>query len=102
MNSNDHPHFTLAASAAVAYADESLSPDKGSLVYFDHGYQAGYRQAVNDLLAALQPLSDRFLDRQGGRAEELRTLLYPFEAYLERRIAEMGPDRDFVEGGLGI
>ena len=76
--------------------------DRQPLVDFDHGYDAGYRQAVNDLLAALQPLSERFLDGQGTRADELRKLLYPFEAYLEKRIAEMGPDRDFVEGGLGI
>jgi hypothetical protein len=82
--------------------DSSLSPDQGSLVYFDHGYEAGYRQAVSDLLAALQPLSESFLAGQGARAEEWRKMLYPFEAYLEKRIASMGPDHDFVEDGLGI
>jgi hypothetical protein len=82
--------------------DPSLSPDQGSLVYFDHGYEAGYRQAVNDLLDALQPLSETFLAGQGERAEEWRKMLYPFEAYLEKRIATMSPDHDFVEGGLGI
>jgi hypothetical protein len=83
-------------------ADASLSPDQGSLVYFDHGYEAGYRQAVNDLLEALQPLSESFLAGQGSRAEEWRKMLYPFEAYLEKRMATMSPDHDFVEGGLGI
>lgn len=83
-------------------APANLSPDQGSLVYFDHGYEAGYRQAVNDLLEALQPLSETFLAGQGARAEEWRKMLYPFEAYLEKRIATMTPDHDYVEGGLGI
>ena len=83
-------------------APADLSPDQGSLVYFDHGYEAGYRQAVTDLLEALQPLSESFLAGQDARAEEWRKMLYPFEAYLEKHIATMTPDHDFVEGGLGI
>lgn len=71
-------------------------------VYFSHGYEAGYRQAVNDLLAALVPLSERFIDAHPGRAEDLRELVYPFERFLEQRISKMTPDADFVEDGLGI
>jgi hypothetical protein len=78
-------------------------PANVPLVDFSHGYDAGYRQAVQDLLEALQPMSERFIDaQQAGRAEELRKLLYPFEAYLAQRISKMTPDSGFVEGGLGI
>jgi hypothetical protein len=72
------------------------------LVYFDHGYEAGYKQAVSDLLSKLVPLSEQFIDIHPGRAEELRKLLYPFEQYLEQRISRMSPDGVFVEDGLGI
>lgn len=71
-------------------------------VYFSHGYDAGYRQAVGDLLAALLPLSEQFIGEQPSRAGELREVLYRFEAFLEDRLVEMTPDRSYVEGGLGI
>ena len=79
----------------------SLDTDRPHLVDFNHGFESGYRQAVNDLLAALQPWSEEFIDTQPGRSEDLRGLLYPFEAYLEQHIARMTPDGEF-EGGLGI
>ena len=72
------------------------------LVYFNHGYEAGYHRAVHDLLARLTLLSEEFMATRGETRDELRRVLYPFEEYLERRIERMTPDRDFVEGGLGI
>lgn len=76
--------------------------DRLETVYFSHGYDAGYRQAVTDLLGSLQPLSERFIDSRPAQTEALRKLLYPFEAFLEQRLAEMTPERSWVEGGLGI
>jgi hypothetical protein len=76
--------------------------EKLPLVYYSHGYDEGYKQAVNDLLKALLPLSESFLATHPGKAEEIRRVLYSFEHYLEERINTMTPDRDFVDGGLGI
>ena len=89
------------ANPSPTAAPNEIDTDRPHLVEFDHGYEAGYRQAVNDLLAELLPWSERFIDAQPGRAEDLRKLLYPFEAYLEQRIARMSPESEF-EGGLGI
>lgn len=72
------------------------------LLYFNLGYEAGYKQALSDLLDALVPMCEEFIRVQPGRAEDVRKLLYPFEAHLERRILGMKPDGTFVEGGLGI
>jgi hypothetical protein len=86
--------------SAAAGADAVLG--RLPLVYFDHGYDAGYRQAVADLLQALLPLSEQFIDAHPGRREDLCGTLYPFEHFLEQRIARMTPDAALVEGGLGI
>jgi hypothetical protein len=88
-------------SAPPLTASGEPDTDRPHLVEFDHGYESGYRQAVNDLLSALLPWSEGFIDAQPGRAEDLRKLLYPFEAYLEQRIARMSPEGEF-EDGLGI
>lgn len=72
------------------------------LIYFDHGYEAGYKQAITDLLAELVPWSERFIDNQSGRGDELRMLVYRFEDFLEGRISRMKPDGQYVEDGLGI
>lgn len=76
-------------------------PLQSHLVDFSHGYEAGYKQAVEDLRAKLLPLSEHFIDTHPRRADELRDLLYSFEEYLEQRIERMTPDAQF-EGGLGI
>lgn len=95
----------------MALTDESIevtelpladAAERLTSVYFSHGYDAGYRQAVNDLLGELLPLSERFIDAHPGNAEELRRVLYAFEHYLEKRIERMTPDGGFVDGGLGI
>lgn len=72
------------------------------LVYFDHGYDAGYRQAVADLLRGLVATSEEFIHATPGRSDDLRKLVYAFEQHLEARISRMSPDSGFVEGGLGI
>ncbi len=76
-------------------------PLRSHLVDFNHGYDAGYKQAIEDLRAALLPLSEHFIDVHPRRADELREVLYPFEEYLEERIERMTPNGEF-EGGLGI
>lgn len=89
----DHEPASSGASAVA---------DRLETVYFSHGYDAGYHQAVTDLLGALQPLSERFIRSKPSQAEALRKLLYPFEEFLEQRLVEMTPERSWVEGGLGI
>ena len=68
------------------------------LVYFNHGYEAGYRQAVRDLLSDLTALSEEFMSTRPEAREELDRVVYPFEDYLQKRLERLTPDGHFVEG----
>ena len=80
-----------------------LTKDPGlPLVYFNHGFEAGYRQAVRDLLSDLTALSEEFMSTRPEPRDELDRVVYPFEDYLQKRLERLTPDGHFVEGGLGI
>jgi hypothetical protein len=71
------------------------------LVYFNHGYESGYRQALGDVLSSLTEISEQFMSTRPETRDHLRRVLYPFEEFIQAHIARMTPD-GFVEGGLGI
>ena len=76
-------------------------------VYEQHGYEAGYRRAVRDMLVGLLAATEDYLRHETPppsptAARDLRRVALAFEQFLERR-AEANPGGPgFVEGGLGI
>ncbi len=68
--------------------------------YRQEGYEAGYRRAVNDLLADFPLIAADFLRNQSSAPSELRKALRAFEEHLER--AAGSSSNHFVDGGLGI
>ncbi len=93
-------------------------------VYERHGYDAGYRRAVQDVLRSLLGVTEQFLRerRPGGAdaapggatptasgatptaadAEDLRRIVWALREDLERRFERANASSQFVEGGLGI
>ena len=69
--------------------------------YRQEGYDAGYRRAVNDLLADFVLISNEFIRSQPTPIPELRQALRAFEEHLERA-AGASSSKHFVDGGLGI
>jgi hypothetical protein len=88
-------------------ADDALG-DVGLTGVFDgvleahrqEGYEAGYRRAVNDLLADFPLIAADFIRSQSAPSPELRKVLRAFEEHLER--AAGSSTSHFVDGGLGI
>src|SRR3954454_19826128 len=72
--------------------------------YEQHGYAAGYRRAVSDVLTALLAAGEDYIRRERpAPAADLRRALLAFGDYLERRLGPAaGQGAAFVEGGLGI
>jgi hypothetical protein len=70
--------------------------------YRREGFDAGYRQATQDLLACLVLKSEQFIAEHPRSDHELRKLIYTFVDRLERQIDRNAANRGFVEGGLGI
>jgi hypothetical protein len=68
--------------------------------YRQEGYEAGYRRAVNDLLADFPLIAADFIRTQSVPSSELRKVLRAFEEHLERTAGASG--NHFVDGGLGI
>jgi hypothetical protein len=77
-------------------------------VYEQHGYDAGYRRAVQDVLLSLLGVTEQFIRQQGTGGpspEDLRRVVWALHEDLERRLAAGGEARSTsgeVEGGLGI
>ena len=75
-------------------------------VYEQHGYEAGYRRAVQDVLLTLlgtaeDVVRERALD--AASAENLRRAVWALHERLEARSdASRAAAEGFVEGGLGI
>jgi ATP phosphoribosyltransferase regulatory subunit HisZ len=70
--------------------------------YRQEGYEAGYRRAVNDLLADFPLISADFIRSQSAPSPELRKVLRAFEEHLERAAGASANSHHFVDGGLGI
>jgi hypothetical protein len=70
--------------------------------YRQEGYEAGYRRAVNDLLADFPLISADFLRSQSAPSPELRKVLRAFEEHLEQAAGASANAHHFVDGGLGI
>ena len=68
--------------------------------YRQEGYEAGYRRAVNDLLADFPLIAADFLRSQSAPSPQLRRVLRAFEEHLERTAGASA--NHFVDGGLGI
>jgi hypothetical protein len=77
-------------------------------VYEQHGYDAGYRRAVQDVLLSLLGVTEQFIRQQGTGGpppDDLRRVVWALHEDLERRLAEGADARSAageVEGGLGI
>ena len=78
-------------------------------VYEQHGYDAGYRRAVQDVLLSLLGVTEQFIRERrtnsGGAtpdADDLRRIVWALQADLERRFERDRHASVFVEGGLGI
>lgn len=65
-------------------------------------FNAGYRQATQDLLDWLVYGSEQFLHERTSAMQELRPILYAFVEQLEQKIVRNSQDHGYVEGGLGI
>ena len=78
-------------------------------VYEQHGYDAGYRRAVQDVLLSLLGVTEQFIRERrtgpGGAtpdADDLRRIVWALQEDLERRFERENHASGFVEGGLGI
>ena len=77
-------------------------------VYEQHGYDAGYRRAVQDVLLSLLGVTEQFIRERGtggSPPEDLRRVVWALGEDLERQLAAGASDRSTsgeVEGGLGI
>ena len=92
-----------APAGGLEVAAPNRTLERLPLVYFNHGYEAGYRQAARDLLDTLQSLGDQFInDQLASLGEDARKSLYAYEEVLARELGKMLTDAQFVEGGLGI
>ena len=87
----------------TASADEQMGL-LGAVVhaYREEGYQRGYRQALDDLLASLVPVTEEYLRRRRSAGPAERQLLYGYVELLERRINAAASDGGYVTEGLGI
>jgi len=70
--------------------------------YYRQGKEAGYDQAVKDMLAALVPMTEEFLRHEAAPSPELRKFVYGFGALVEQYLTRLSSGGPFVEGGLGI
>lgn len=74
--------------------------------YEQHGFEAGYRRAVRDVLVGLLATTESFVREQPpptpAAARDLWRVVFAFERYLERRAGNPPGGPGFVEGGLGI
>jgi hypothetical protein len=85
-------------------------------VYERHGYDAGYRRAVQDVLLSLLGVTEQFIRERGvngaaapgattqsdNDAADLRRVVWALREDLERRFERDKNASGFVEGGLGI
>ena len=84
-------------------------------VYERHGYEAGYRRAVQDVLLSLLGVTEQFIRERGLNpggtpgatasetdAANLRRVVWALREDLERRFERDRNASGFVEGGLGI
>jgi hypothetical protein len=74
-------------------------------VYEQHGYEAGYHRAVQDVLLSLLGVTEDFIRQRGlaaPAARELRQVIWAYHAHLQRRSERLGSAAGYVEGGLGI
>jgi hypothetical protein len=91
------PEVPDAADAAVGEAFDGVLG-----AFRQEGFDAGYRRAVNDLLAEFLLISEEYLHEQPNPAPGLRETLRSFSRHLER-FAEIRRELgNFVDGGLGI
>lgn len=65
------------------------------------GFEAGYRRAVNDVLAATVWLAEQSLLEQADHTPQLRRAVYGFISHLDRSLRQI-PAAPSLEGGLGI
>ena len=77
-------------------------------VYEQHGFDAGYRRAVQDVLLSLLGVTEQLIRQQGtgsSSPEDLRRVVWSLHEDLQRRLAAGAEARSAageVEGGLGI
>ena len=74
-------------------------------VYEQHGYEAGYRRAVQDALLSLLGVTEDFIRSHGVPSEQagdLRQVVWAHHTHLQRRSERLGSGAGYVEGGLGI
>ena len=74
-------------------------------VYEQHGFEAGYRRAVQDVqLSLLESAEDLIRQRfvSAAEAANLRRVVWELYEDLERRFGSNQAPTGFVEGGLGI
>jgi hypothetical protein len=89
-------------------SDSSLSGVVDTVMgaYRADGFDAGYRRAVNDLLAEFPLVAKEFLREHECSTAELRQALRDFELrfeqHLEQAAATARPVDQYVDGGLGI
>jgi len=74
--------------------------------YRADGFDAGYRRAVNDMLADFALVAAEFIRERGDHSvdlhQALRDFQLRFEMHLERAAAPVKPTDHFFDGGLGI
>jgi hypothetical protein len=104
----------------VAYDDHDIDgitvtdlddPANGSVfgsvlgVYEQHGYEAGHRRGVQDVLLLMLSETEELIRRRrlsGDLAGELRRVVWALQDDVQRRTDRPASSDGFVEGGLGI
>lgn len=76
--------------------------DRSNKAPADEAFDAGYRQATQDILDWLVYGSEEFLRERTSATQELRKAVYGLVDRIEKRIEQNQRDQGYVEGGLGI
>ena len=101
----DTAHDTIIVTELPDAVPRRAGACSGSVlgVYEQHGYDAGYRRAVQDVLLSLLEVTEEHIRRRklpAAVAEGLRRAAWAVGEELQR---DAGPRASaFVEGGLGI
>ena len=69
--------------------------------YLHLGREEGYQRAINEMLASIVPIAERFLRQHPESSPELRKFVYAFGQSVEEHLNNSRTTL-YVDGGLGI